>query len=54
MKRDDVDIRWNAIKIGHIVQVSWVRLEPHIVRGEVPLELQVVVDDLLEDVFFHP
>jgi hypothetical protein len=30
-----------------------VRFEADVVRGEVPLELEIVVDDLLEDVFLH-
>ena len=53
MERNHIDIRWNAIKVGHILWVSWIRFEAHVVRGEVPLELQVVVNDLLEDVFLH-
>jgi hypothetical protein len=30
------------------------RVESHVVRREVALELQVVIDDLLQHVFLHP
>jgi hypothetical protein len=53
VKRNDVDIGWDTIEVGDEVGMRSVRFEADIVRGEVPLELQVVVDDLLEDVFFH-
>ena len=52
VKRDHVDIGWDAIEVGDVVGMRRVRFEADVVRGEVPLELQVVVDDLLEDVFF--
>ena len=43
----------DAIEVGDVVAMRRVRVEADIVRGEVPVELQVVVDDLLEDVLLH-
>ena len=53
MKRHDVDIGWDAIEVGHVVGMCRVWFEADVVRGEVALELQIVVGDLLEDVFLH-
>jgi hypothetical protein len=46
-------VGWDAIEVGHVVGMRSVRFEADVVRGEVALELQIVVDDLLEDVFLH-
>jgi hypothetical protein len=48
LKRHDVDIGWDAIEVGHVVGMRSVWFEADVVRGEVALELQIVVGDLLE------
>ena len=53
MKRHDVDIGWDAIEVGHVVGMRGVRFEADVVSGEVSLELKIVIDDLLENVFLH-
>jgi hypothetical protein len=53
VERHDIDIGWDAIEVGHVVGMRGVRFEADVVRCEVALELQIVIDDLLENVFLH-
>jgi len=50
---DDVDVRVHRVLLALEVRVIGARTEPDVMRGEVALELQVVVDDLLEDIFLQ-
>lgn len=53
MEPDDIDIGEDPILVGNVVRVLRARAEANVVGREVALELQVVINDLLEDVFLH-
>ena len=53
MKADDIDIAVDGILVRNIRSVILSRTELYIVDCEVSLKLQVVVDQLLEYVFFQ-
>lgn len=53
MEGHHIDIRRDAVFPAFERRVAFIRFEADVVAREVAAKLQVVIDDLLENVFFH-